>query len=571
MSFFSELFQPLSIQRKFGGLLLLFAVLAVVNYGSIHYFESQQKEDASIVDTAGRNRMLSQKIGFLAERIMAGQEGHRTELADAITLHNTSLNVLKLGGIAPGIDGDPMLPPAPSRILPTLREVEALWKKYKEQAEILVGAPLLVPAAGRGTLTEASAGPATSAAQSGWRTNPTVVRALAFIERHASTMLTENDNLVKSYVRYNKAKQQRVDVLMGLLLALNLALIGLALYMVRKYIMEPTQKIVQITQRLSLGDLSATADYQRQDEMGRVVAHIATMTHNLKKVSAFAHDIGERKFATHFEPASEQDTLGTALLNMRDQLREVDEEEKKRKWAAEGVAYFSNLMQGGQEDLQGLTQRLLSELIKYVGANQGALFTVNQPQGEEPYLELNAMYAWGRKKCVQKQVKQGDDLLGQAWAEGETVHMTDIPADYVEITSGIGKATPRSLLIMPLKAKGSVLGMLEIASLQAFEPYQLEFMEKLGEGIASVLVTVLNNRQTRELLESSQRQTEQMQAQEEVMRQSMEELAATQEELLRKEKEYQRIIEEAQQKEMARIAEAEANGTPYSVQDRCTE
>ena len=552
------------IQQKFGLLLLGFALSALINYGSISYFRSQQRKDTMVVDAAGRNRMLSQKIGFLAERIVTRQEAVKDELAQAITLHNTSLNALKLGGEVPGISDQRLLPPTATQILPTLWETEALWKKYKQAAEVIVSVPIYVDAPSQNAAID-TAGPVMQPRKRTFQLNPSIQEALTFIEQNAPVMLAKNDALVKSYVRHNQNKQRVVDAILLLLLLVDIALIGVAVYMIRKYIVRPAQSIQQMTQQLARGNLSATSDYEGQDEIGQAVAHVNTMTQNLKKISEFAHAIGDGQFDTHFEAMSEADTLGSALLHMRDRLQEVAEEDRKRKWAAEGLAHFSNLMQGEQEDVVALAHCVLKELIQYVGANQGALFTVRQ-QEEEPYLELSAVYAWGRQKYAQKQVKREEDLLGQAWAEEETVYLLEIPEDYVEITSGIGKANPRSLLIVPLKVKGTVFGMLEMASLKEYEPYQLAFIERLAEGIGSALASVASKQQTQHLLESSQRQAEIMVAQEEMMRQHMEELSATQEEMIRKEQEYQRIIEEAQRKALVRLPEEEESvDTPPTI------
>ncbi|MEM7109119.1 MAG: PAS domain S-box protein, partial [Bacteroidota bacterium] len=115
-------------------------------------------------------------------------------------------------------------------------------------------------------------------------------------------------------------------------------------------------------------------------------------------------------------------------------------------------------------------------------------------------------------------------------------YMTNIPEDYLNITSGLGLASPSSLLIVPLKTDDKIMGVIEIASFEIFDDTDLEFLEKVGASIASTITNAYTNQQTQILLEKSNQMTEEMQAQEEEMRQNMEEMQATQEEMARTQK-----------------------------------
>jgi transcriptional regulator with GAF, ATPase, and Fis domain len=115
--------------------------------------------------------------------------------------------------------------------------------------------------------------------------------------------------------------------------------------------------------------------------------------------------------------------------------------------------------------------------------------------------------------------------------------MTDIPEGYTTITLGLGDATPKSLLIIPMKYTEKVQAILEIASFTVYEPYQVEFLEKIGEFVASAVTTAQTNEMTKRLLLDAQHMAEEM-------RQNMEELSATQEEMTRKEQEYLKTIQQ---------------------------
>ncbi len=302
------------------------------------------------------------------------------------------------------------------------------------------------------------------------------------------------------------------------------------------------------------------------NELGKVAKHMNEVVENLRDATDFVTAIGEGNLTKDYrelEPdyAPGKNKLADALIAMQEKLRLINEEEQKRKWANEGLAKFVDILRSSQNNLQQLGDRIIAALVQYTQSNQGGLYVLNEDDPQHPHLELLSLYAFNIKKHLQQKVKPGEGLLGQTFLEQQTIYLKQLPEEYVRITSGLGDAAPRNLLIVPLKLEDKVYGMVELASFREYQPHEISFVEKLGETIASTLATVRSNQRTQRLLEESRMAAESMRAQEEEMRQNMEELTATQEEM-------QRIIRESQQKETYLNNLMDATGDAFVAIDR---
>jgi len=265
----------------------------------------------------------------------------------------------------------------------------------------------------------------------------------------------------------------------------------------------------------------------------------------------FVKQIESGNFDAHYgrnEAEEVNDLLGASLESMRDKLKSFAVEEKQRNWVTEGIARFVDILRSGQE-ITNLADEIISNLVHYLEANQGALFMVNDDDRNDVFLEMIGCYAYNRKKFLHQRVNPGQGMTGQVFLEKSTLYMTQLPENYVRITSGLGEALPRNLLIVPLKVNEEVLGIVELASFKTIKPYQIHFVETIAESIASTILTVRNMSRTQKLLEETQVQSEQMRAVEEEMRQNMEELEATQEEMRRAQHQTEAALREISEKE----------------------
>jgi hypothetical protein len=306
---------------------------------------------------------------------------------------------------------------------------------------------------------------------------------------------------------------------------------------------------------MSKGILPSKQLEVRSDEIGEMSVALNSHVAGLKKISDFALEIGRGNYDTPFKPASKDDVLGNSLLRMRDDLKSAADEERKRKmedeqrnWATAGLAKFGDILRKDNDKLEALAYHIVSNLVDYLGANQGGIFVVGDDEMGNPCLDLVASYAYNRQKFITKRLDMNEGLVGRCAQERETIYLSDIPDNYIRITSGLGESNPRCLLLVPMIMNNELFGVFELASFDELQPYQIEFVEKIADTIASTLSTVRFNMQTAKLLEQSKIQAEELATREEEMRQNMEELRATQEQSSRREVELQYTIETLKKK-----------------------
>jgi len=304
---------------------------------------------------------------------------------------------------------------------------------------------------------------------------------------------------------------------------------------------KPLNQLKDYVKPVSLGIFpSEKLIIQGNNEIAEICNYTNNLIEGLEKTSEFATNIGKGNYNIEYKPLSKDDRLGNALLEMKENIVISSQEEEKRKyedeirtWTNEGLTKFNDILRQTQGNIGEMSAKVISELVKFINANQGGMFVFNDDD-EDKYLELTAAYAYGHEKKKKKIIYPGEGMVGMVAAEKKTVYMTEIPETYITITSGLGDAVPKSLLIVPMITEDQIIGVIELASFNELEKHQINFVEILSETIASSLSITKINQKTAVLLKQSQEQAELMKIQEEEMRQNFEELQQAQEDSAQK-------------------------------------
>ncbi len=332
-----------------------------------------------------------------------------------------------------------------------------------------------------------------------------------------------------------------------ILFIISFVVILLSIFSIRRSIIAPIRNIVKVTQELKTGKIQRF-NYSKKDEIRPIFDAINEVMESMENTVNFSVDIKNGKFDSEYTLISESDRLGQSLIDMRDSLKEAKTnedirkiEENNRSWVMNGHSNIADILRGYQSDIDTLCTKVLQELVNYCKFNQGGVFLVDKEN--EKRLNLRASYAYDREKFLKKSVDVGEGLVGTCAIEKQTLYMTDIPDNYINITSGLGGSNPTNLIICPMIVDDILIGIIELASFEDMEKYKREFIEKSADNIAATIMTARVSLQTAELLQLSKEQSEHLASQEEELRQNMEEMVATNESRAQNEYEMEKRVE----------------------------
>ena len=193
-----------------------------------------------------------------------------------------------------------------------------------------------------------------------------------------------------------------------------------------------------------------------------------------------------------------KDTINQMITNLRDTTRMNEEQD----WLKTNLAKFFGLMQG-QRNLQSLTDQIMSELTPVVGAQHGA-FYLAETHDHHTVLTLTSTYAYAKRKQLSNQFALGEGIVGQCALERKPIIVTEVPENYVEITSGLGKSSPRNVAVYPIFFEDQVRGVIELGSFHEFTSVQLAFLEQLMLSIGLAINLIGTSMRTEQLLQQLQ-------------------------------------------------------------------
>ncbi len=289
------------------------------------------------------------------------------------------------------------------------------------------------------------------------------------------------------------------------------------------------------------------------DNVNELAANLTTQVRAIAEV-ATAVTKGDLTRSISVEAKGEVAVLKDNINQMIANLRETTQKNTEQDWLKTNLAKFTRMLQG-QRDLETVSKLILSELAPLVSAQHGVFYLMEASENHASYLKLLSTYAYRERKHLGNRFQLGEGLIGQCALEKERILLTEVPSDYIKISSGLGEATPLNAVALPVLFEGQVTAVIELASFSRFSDIHLTFFDQLTESIAIVLNTIAASMRTEELLKQSQSLAEELQSQQKELtgtnqrlEQQAQSLKASEELLKNQQEQLQQTNEELQEK-----------------------
>lgn len=353
--------------------------------------------------------------------------------------------------------------------------------------------------------------------------------------------------VVLCYIFTNNEATVKDEILYGILF-----LMVLTIYLILiTGLINPLIKLANAVSAISKGAYDTEIPYYNNRLFIKFNQSVTNLRDNLKAAHSLIQAMIQFQVnnqADYFTFLQSQDNpLAKSLQALHEQDTSFAAKEAERSWTTQGIAKFVEILRSGNQTIEELSQSIISNLVKYLGAHQGGIYVVETDEAGIDLLRLTGAYAHDRE-LLGTTYNLGEGLVGQAFEDKNTILINDLSEGQFTVRSGIGEAPPKALLIVPAIVNDNAFAVIEISSFSTFKPYQVEFIERLGESIAAAISGSIASMRNRRLLEELSLQTEQMRAQEDLMRQNVEQAFQMQAELEKQMSEMNKMKQDEQKR-----------------------
>ena len=260
----------------------------------------------------------------------------------------------------------------------------------------------------------------------------------------------------------------------------------------------------------------------------------------INQVSSVMGDFssGKSKMSTRIkvEKDDEIGSLSTSFNNMAEALEsqverelEISKKNEEQAWMTKNLADLTAYLQSSS-DLESFAHHFIQKTTPLVDGKHGVFYIQEEKDGQ-PIFNMAGAYAYKQQSGIPTSFRLGEGLVGQSALSKKVLIMTDIPDDYIRISSGTGEAKPKQIIVVPIIFEDQVRAVYEIASFEPISSIEQELLVKLADYSGIIIDNISGRIKIMEMLEESQTMTEELQTQSEELSTQHEELKRFNDEL----------------------------------------
>jgi signal transduction histidine kinase/CheY-like chemotaxis protein len=384
-----------------------------------------------------------------------------------------------------------------------------------------------------------------------------------YIHPKSSILISELNSMIisrkaRADVMHEEMRSSSRKLMMNVLgiAILIVIVILIAVFYISNNIIVPTMKLKNNILQIEKGEMPEINIRHGNNAIGQMIEAVQALTSSLRQTAHFAHEIGYGNLTAEFQPSSDKDELGNALVQMRASLRNADEINKQRSWNSTCTEKINKALRENTDDIDKLSDSVISVLVKSLNGYQGGIYLLDErSEISDQNLLLHGSYSMDAKSQARTSINKGEGVIGQVMRDGELIYLKDLNDQTKSIQTALGTYYPTHVLIVPLRHHNNIYGAVEISAFNEFQQHEIDFVKNIGETIGSTISSVKANTLTKKLLSETRKQASRLSSQEEELRRTNDELShqsqllqASEEELKQSNLELKQKARELQQK-----------------------
>jgi GAF domain len=284
--------------------------------------------------------------------------------------------------------------------------------------------------------------------------------------------------------------QQRHTIAMLTYISFNLSWALLGAFLFYLNVWTPYKSLTLRLKSLAQGKSNIQQTQPRTGYWKKAHKYTAISEQSFLGIMSYIKATANTQFDSEIAHILKETPIGMQLQEVRRHLQNQSDTEAKRSWAMKGLTEVGDILRNKQHlEIQSLSKYFLSYFVQYIDAQQGVIYLLNETEPDDTHLVLTASYAIKKTDFDNKRIELDEGLVGQCFKTKMMIHLKDLKDDYSPIFSGLGAASPHTLLILPICTHDKILGVMELGAWTMYEQYHLDFFESVCENLGITIDT----------------------------------------------------------------------------------